>query len=436
MSRPTIAPPDVSFGPRWSASVARQDRQCVDCHRENVAAHWEESTHMSKHLTCVTCHDIHTTQDKPLQASTQADVCTTCHKKQKTGMHALTTHIAKNPVCTTCHNPHGDQSPVTGMLSNRSAGCRTCHDLVAMRDDPTVSARAKNYHGVMVQMDRICMDCHLRVAHGPPGEVKPFIPPTVASREVTLFYPGQSDIDWILGEHPGSQPFRQGTNCQQCHRGDEVGMGALLGTEAPTSRSIFVDFDASDNSVVINLSWKGEASDQDVAVMWSDDKNQEFRRGGCWASCHSDMPGMNRDRGLGLSKYLSSARAQQQMIGQPPLMRSVQELQQMIGSGEFVEMWRVNLQKGGEINVATLLSGLDWQGSAGMSSSARYSGGSWKVRIERPYRSTPPFKAIDPNQEYTFGIAMHPQDRPGAKHWVSLPMTFSLTGNDSDFRAD
>ena len=213
-------------------------------------------------------------------------------------------------------------------------------------------------------------------------------------------------------------------------------MGAVLGTEAPTSRTISLGFDANYSSLAITLSWKGQADDTDVAVMWGDGGNEVFRRGGCFAACHSDMPGMSRDRGLNLNKYLSSSRAQQQMIGQPPLPKTAAELDSMIRAGEFIELWRIKLQEGGKIEAATLLSEPKWLGSGGMRASAAFKQGIWTVRIERPSEPESPLKPMNASRRYTFGIAMHPYNRPGAKHWVSLPMTFSMDGDDTDFRAD
>jgi predicted CXXCH cytochrome family protein len=436
MSRPTITAPDVSYGPRWSAAVAAQDNQCLDCHQEDVAAHWQDALHMANNFTCVTCHELHTDKDPVLQPGGQSEVCTVCHKTQKDGIHALHEKLDDNPNCTTCHNPHADQSPIGKMLSNRSEGCRNCHDLVAMSKDAVVTDKAKSYHRVMVQEDRTCLDCHQGVAHGPADAVEPFLPMAVSQRDVTLFYPGQSDISWILSEHPGSQPFRQGSNCQQCHRGEEANMGESLGDNPPTSRMVNVGFNANANSMQVNLSWQGSKDDADIAFMWGDGTNTAFRRGGCFAACHSDMPGMSRDRGLDLGKYLADSRSQQQRIGQPPITRTAAELKTMMAAGNFVELWRIDLQKSGKAEIATLLSGLDWIENSGVKASSSFKDGTWTVTINRPITPTPPLKRFMPGKRYTFGMALHGANRTGAEHWVSLPMTLSLDGDDTDFLAD
>jgi predicted CXXCH cytochrome family protein len=159
--------PDTSFGPRWNASSARQDDQCLACHADNVARHWQDALHMVNELTCVTCHDLHTANDAALNTRTQTGVCTRCHEAQKDGIHAIKELAGENPVCTTCHNPHADQRPLGVMLANRSRGCRGCHQPPDMQSSSSVSEKAKNYHKVMEQKDRTCLDCHRGIAHGP-----------------------------------------------------------------------------------------------------------------------------------------------------------------------------------------------------------------------------------------------------------------------------
>ena len=429
--RPTMASPDISFGPRWSSSAVEQEAGCLECHGDGVADHWQDSLHMANNLSCTACHDMHTTADPALQAQQQLEVCGVCHKTQKSGIHGLPENVAENPACTSCHNPHSDQSPAATMLVNRSEGCRSCHDLVAMAASNTVSEKSKSYHKVMARRDRSCADCHRGVAHGSPDVVEPFLPLPASSRVVTLFYPGQSDVDWILSEHPGSQPFRQGTNCQQCHRGEEAGMGTSLGGAEPASRPVAVRFRAENNLLHLELNWTGDRDDVEISMMWGDGGNSAFRRGGCWAACHSDMPGMSQDRGVNLGKYLSVSRLQAQRIGQPPMSKDPGELEQLLAAGDFVNIWRVNLERG-TLQTARLLTAPEWEDSDDKPQ-LQYKNGQWNLKLSRPLVASQMQKNFVPGARYTFGMALHSKRRPGAGHWVSLPMTVSLDQNDTDF---
>ncbi|MCX2982526.1 hypothetical protein EYC98_16815 [Halieaceae bacterium IMCC14734] len=436
--RPTMRSPDVSFGPRWGSSVGDQDAPCLDCHQQDVAKHWQDSLHMSNQMTCVTCHDLHSEQDKVLAAGGQLAVCSICHKPQQHGIHAISEKLDENPDCTTCHNPHADQVPLGVMLANRSAGCRTCHDLVQMSAEGQSTAKARSYHKVMAQPDRTCLDCHSGIAHGPADAVAPFVPLAVASKTVTLFNPGQSDIDWILSEHPGAQPFRQGSNCQQCHRGDEAAMGESMGAKAPTSRDLEVSISTEGPDLVMQVSWTGGSDDSSLALMWGDGGNNAFRRGGCWAACHSDMPGMSRDRGQALGKYLADSRQQVKRIGQPALVKDKAALETMLAAGNFVEMWRVEIAAGdtAQANTATLQADLTWSDDSPLQATASFKAGRWQMLLRRPLQAGASHKAFSATGSYTFGMALHGKQHQGGSHWVSLPMTLSLDGEDTDFRAD
>ena len=436
MSRPTIAAPDVSFGPRWTATTAEQDDTCLMCHRRNAGKHWQDALHMVNNITCVGCHDLHVDKDPVSQPGGQVQVCTMCHQTQREGMHAMAARIDDNPDCTTCHNPHADQRAESVMLTNDSAGCRTCHNLASMEQDSTVNPRANSYHRAMNNNDQLsCASCHVGIAHGPDDAADPFTPMPTAARDVILFYPGQSDSSWILSEHPGSQPFRQGSNCQRCHRNNEKDMGNALGEKDPTWRSVSTRFRLEDGMLEVRLSWQGDEDDSSIALMWGDGGNQGFKRGGCWAACHSDMPGMTRDRGQGIGKYLQASRSQQQRIGQPALVKDAAALNALFDQGNYVELWKIDLRQG-RTRSARLLSELDWLQDAEIASSASFNNGVWEVVIRHPMQAGGSLKPIVPGRKYTMGLALHGKGRTGGDHWVSLPMSFSLDGDDTDFMAE
>jgi hypothetical protein len=288
----------------------------------------------------------------------------------------------------------------------------------------------------MVQPDRTCLDCHEGISHAPADAAPPLVPEAVPEREITLFIPGQSDSEWLLTEHPGSQPLRQGRNCQQCHRGEEAAMGASLddGT-GPSSRAIDVAFSRRGDKLVMDLSWRGTDQDSAISVMWGDSENRLFQRGGCFAACHSDMPGMSRDRGQQTGKYLAVSRSQQAALGSPPLVRDAAALARLRQAGQFVEVWRVDLASG-KLQTASLLEALDWRDDGRLDARARREQGRWRVRITRPLGSLEGMKTFSKEQRLTFGIALNSVDNPGGRHWVSLPMTLGLDAQHTDFRAE
>ena len=433
---PTQVSPDVSFGPRWTASTADQDSACLACHEQNVAAHWKDSLHMLNNLSCVTCHDVHTGGDKVLFPAQQANVCTVCHKTQKKGIHGMEDLAGFNPACSSCHNPHDHESAENAMLENASMGCRGCHDLVRMADSDKVSDKARQYHQLMSRPERTCVECHRGVAHADPDAITAFEPTAVSSGQVMLFYPGATDSEWLLQGHPGSQPLRQGTDCRQCHRGEEADLGrARAGDFEPAHRGIKVSFDADERSVRMVLQWRGDRDESDLSLRWGTrDSDQPFSRGGCIAACHSDLPGMSRDRGQKTGKYLWASRVQQQALGQPAIVKDASELEQMMADGQFVVLWNINLNSG-EVRAATLLEDIHWRPDAPIRASSSYQGGVWTVKIRRDLKYQPEhLMKFQREDRFTFGIALHGADNPGAGHWVSLPMTLTYDGEDSVFR--
>mgnify|MGYP003663636535 CR=1 FL=1 len=432
---PTQVSPGVSFGPRWSASGAEQDSACLACHEQNTAVNWRDAMHMVKGVTCVSCHDIHTGGDKVLFESRQAEVCTMCHKAQKAGIHGLGGKLDAQPACSTCHNPHDHESAKTQMLLTRSAGCRTCHDLVTMANDPTVSEKATNYHKVMASPERTCIECHGGITHADHDAVTAFTPRASHRSTITLFYPGNADSEWLTENHPGSQPLRQGANCQLCHRGDEASMGAALANQATNAaRSIDISFSLIDEALLLRLRWRGEPDDSSVSIMWGGTNTDDsFRRGGCFAACHNDMEGMSKDRGQATGKYLWSSRAQRGQLGQPAIVKSEAALREMLQSGAYAILWQVDLSAG-EARAASVLDKLRWEAAAPLGSKAIYQDGWWDVTLRQPLdNQSPVLLSLDPVQRYTFGVALHGPGKSGAAHWVSLPFTLGGSGDDTDF---
>ena len=172
---PRDVPPANSFGPRWASSSAARDSACLACHEEGTAKNWQHALHMHNELTCVTCHDIHSEGDTVLLPEQQASVCTGCHKGQATGMHGMEGDLAAEPPCSSCHDPHNHETAEPQMATNESAGCRACHDLQALANDPLQAPKTRDYHIAAQQPGKTCLSCHQGIAHGP-GATAPLRP--------------------------------------------------------------------------------------------------------------------------------------------------------------------------------------------------------------------------------------------------------------------
>ena len=396
--------PDTSFGPRWSTDAAAQDQRCLHCHEQGNAANWRHALHMVNGLTCVTCHDIHAQEDRVLFDEQQAQVCTTCHKAQRSGIHGLTAADAAQPPCSLCHNPHDHEDAGNQMRENASAGCTFCHDESSLAAVAAVNPRAGNYHRVMAAPERSCIDCHQGISHAPANSAPPIHPQAVRGRTVTLFYPGHIDRDWLLRQHPGSQPLRQGMHCRRCHRGDEATLGASMGgTVQPAHREIGLSFALDAGALRIDLRWSGDATDRHLALMWGP-QGGPLQHGGCFSACH-------RPEGT-------------------PAMGHQQASDGGMGGGTLpgraTQLWRIPLQ--GVDAASELPQGLDV--------TRHFEDGQWHVLLRLPPGPGPSVAPLEHSGRYTLGVALHGASNPGSTHWVSLPMTLGFGGTDTDFIAE
>ena len=63
-----------------------------------------------------------------------------------------------------------------------------------------------------------------------------------------------------------------------------------------------------------------------------------------------------------------------------------------------------------------------------------YNEGRWTVALTVPLNNTVSYKSFTLDEKYTVGVALHGADNSGGKHWVSLPLTVSFTGDETNFR--
>ena len=180
------------------------------------------------------------------------------------------------------------------------------------------------------------------------------------------------------------------------------------------ARDMQVSFALGADELIISLAWEGPAQDRMLALMWDDGGSEAFTRGGCFAACHSDLPGMSLDSGAGSS----------------PAERA-----QLMAAGEFVSLWQLQLDSG-KLQTATLLDSLDWLPANLIQINKNYVDGHWTVELRAPLDNTGLQKPFTADKKYTFGIALGGDANRGGRHWVSLPLTLSFAGDETDFKVE
>lgn len=83
-----------------------------------------------------------------------------------------------------------------------------------------------------------------------------------------------------------------------------------------------------------------------------------------------------------------------------------------------------------------LLAVRAWQPGNLIQINKSYGQGQWTVAMTAPMNNTGMSKPFAPGGKYTFGVALHGAGNPGGKHWVSLPMTLSFDGDETDFKVE
>ncbi|MDH3377298.1 MAG: cytochrome c3 family protein, partial [Gammaproteobacteria bacterium] len=110
---PTAYQPAVVFGA--NAAASDQNQVCLGCHegQNRDQWNWHVSDHARADVTCTSCHDPHSPNQKVLARDTQWTVCVTCHTDKRLGITQFSRHPIREGqvVCADCHNPHGGIGP-------------------------------------------------------------------------------------------------------------------------------------------------------------------------------------------------------------------------------------------------------------------------------------------------------------------------------------
>ncbi|HXF65158.1 MAG TPA: DmsE family decaheme c-type cytochrome [Burkholderiales bacterium] len=121
--------PERVFGRKSATPPETQNQACLACHQGGKRIHWAGSAHATRDTTCVSCHQVHTAQDRVRAKATQAEVCLACHKEQRAQMNRPSRHPIPEGkvVCSDCHNPHGSVAPKQLARDSVNDTCYTCH---------------------------------------------------------------------------------------------------------------------------------------------------------------------------------------------------------------------------------------------------------------------------------------------------------------------
>ncbi len=259
----------------------------------------------------------------------------------------------------------------------------------------------------------------------------------VAATKMTLFYPGQSSLEWVMdkAEHSAVPDIvNKGRACAKCHAGDanEVGdkivKGGPVGNKkAPIEpkpiagkaghvpATLQVAHDGS--KIYFRLEWtapKGGAPKQDsknevkATLMFDGGGTVEgSNQNGCWATCHDDLRSMKSAKDDKTTKYIKGAD---------------------LGKGAFMDVMQWRSGKGekpvdGHIADKRVMEG----GKSLIKAEGKKEGDKWVVTFERELAGKGPGDhTIAAGKMYSLGVAVHEDFSNARYHFVSLGYQFAL----------
>jgi len=289
------------------------------------------------------------------------------------------------------------------------------------------------------------------------------------AREVTLFYPGQASMEWILGRnHGGKRAFKKGDRCIECHEDEVADMGAKIVSGEkledkliPGKRgSIAVNVKATHDAenLYMQFAWDNtkhtpapfadggkmdSKNEIKLAFMLATDEVEYADRAGCWGTCHADLNEMPfAPDGQNVTKYIKESRTKIEIKGRnkKPLggwdkRKSGAEVDAEFAAKRFMDLVRY---KSGEKKTedGNILADRHMNEALTSEFTAVKKGDQWVVDVVRPLKSGAPNDielALD--QTYNFGFAIHDDYTSGRFHHVSLGYKLGFDNTDVEINA-
>ncbi|MCP3670390.1 MAG: cytochrome C552 [Gammaproteobacteria bacterium] len=293
----------------------------------------------------------------------------------------------------------------------------------------------------------------------------------VPEREIVIFYPGQTSIEWVLNgkDHGGARPIlKGGDRCTTCHDKETADMGKKMVTgekaeptpmpdkrghipvkvqAAHDAENLFLRFEWEDTTHVPVPFVDGGKMDPEnpmkIAVMLATDEVEYADRGGCWGTCHHDVDKMPHqpeadaisasdaakrlDLSKGITKYIKESRTKLEIKGRRgkkrggwDKLKEDGELKAELDTKHFMDLLRYKsgqkVAEDGHILDQRIMSG-----GQGFNVNARKEGNNWIVEMSRKLKSDKPGDlSLELDKVYNIGFAIHDDHTNGRYHHVSL----------------
>lgn len=304
-------------------------------------------------------------------------------------------------------------------------------------------------------------------------------------RNIVLFYPGTSSMEWILGKrHGGKNAFKAGDRCSECHDEEAVDVGENVVTGAnkyleqeggiPGKRGsipVTVQAQYDDENLYMRFQWAdGEHTDMPgvdggkmdpenamkLAMMFSTDDVEYAAQSGCWGTCHHDastMPDAPEEGAFGdvasrinveggITKYIAESRTKintktrgGKKLGGWDKLKDEAEVKAAMDEGLIMDLIRY---KSGSKTVEDgfILAERVMEGGQGAEISATLSDGTWVLEMKRKLKSNQLGDvSLATDQVYNFGFAIHDDYANSRFHHVSLGYKIGFDNSEVEVNA-
>ena len=447
----------------WKAMKETDSRECRNCHS------WEGMLQESQKRRAWKQHEL---------ARSEGQTCIDCHKG-----------VAHRPVHVLLEE---DDDPYDGLADSRSLPVE-----VASAEPLPAPVEVEVAEPEPIQEAQPVES----QAEAPASEEAPAAEPSATQvaaaggidwaalegRTITLFYPGQSSIEWVLkgSDHGGARAVRKiGDRCAECHEGEQADMGQRMVTGEkiepqviPGKRgAIDVQVKAAHDGekLHLNFAWpqaehtpapfvEGGKMDPDnevkLAVMLIPEANEFATTVGCWATCHHDsryMPDHPEAAAIdgagelkqrleaehGITKYLRETRSKIEIRGRGGKPRggwdkllSAEEVEALMSGGQFIDLFRFK-SGDGAIENGYVLDRRVSEGGQTVTGSGALSDGVWTVTMALPRAAQQPGDlAIEPDKNYSLGVAIHDDFTSARFHHVSIEYRLGFDNAEAEINA-
>lgn len=255
--------------------------------------------------------------------------------------------------------------------------------------------------------------------------------------KMTLFYPGQSSLEWVMdkAEHSAVPDIvNKGRTCAKCHLGDanEVGDKIVKGNPVGNKKAsiepkpiagkagfVPVMFQAAHDGdkIYFRLEWEtpkggGEKMDKKndlkATIMFDGGGTVEGANlNGCWATCHDDLRSMKTPKSDEKKKYIKDAD---------------------LGAGKFYDYIQFRSGKGEQPIDGYIADDRVREGGKSLvKAEGKKEGNKWVVTFERKLGALGKGDhTIAPGKLYNFGVALHEDSTNLRYHYVSVGYQFAL----------